>query len=132
MFFVKRDKRTGSGKGTNYAEISRRSVAQFFSCSDEIERKCPDKYAMMSKSPDIIRDVFRHSFCVALDLQSSPAFSDLDELYTEYSEHLKKSVGNASALSTEVRQGMLQAGVHYIVFSTKSGKRELDENYVQH
>ena len=30
MFFVKRDKRTGSGKGTNYAEISRRSVAQFF------------------------------------------------------------------------------------------------------
>lgn len=27
--FVKRDKRTGSGKGTNYAEISRRSVAQF-------------------------------------------------------------------------------------------------------
>lgn len=111
-------------------EMSKSVVRTFFSYSEELRVVYPGELRIISSSPDIIREVFRHSFCLALNLKSVIAYPEFNEICKLYANVMQARVRGILSKPESYRQGVLQAGVHYMVFSTMKGKKELDENYI--
>ena len=111
-------------------EVTRKVVKSFFDYSDELRSSFSQELKMISGSPDVVREVFRHSLCLALNLKSVSAYPELSEICKLYANRLIPEVSSVLDKPEAYRQGVLQAGVHYMMFSTKRNKKELEENYV--
>lgn len=96
-------------------------VRMFFDCCDKMKPSMETEIEELSASRDIIRDVFRHSSCVALELQSVPAYPQYENFYKVYANMVRSEMPMLLRKSEAYRQGLLQAGVHMIVFSTREG-----------
>lgn len=125
--FLMRSKNCNVGKSM---EVTKKVVKSFFDYSDELRDSFSEEIKKISGSPDIVREVFRHSLCLALGLKSVLAYPELSEICKLYANRLASEVKGVSDKSEPYRQGVLQAGVHYMVFSTMRSKKELEENYV--
>ena len=113
-------------------EIARSLVQEFLITTDSIKGEYPDIVKKLSSSPDTIREVFRHSLCVALGLPSISYMREFSGVYPLYANRMKPFLHNVVDKSTEYKQSILQSGVHCIMHITKRSKKELEENYVKY
>lgn len=123
MFIVRENKKTVNKvscfDNTVEGRLFKAIVDDFFNFSmTHIKNEHPDVYKALQTSNSVIREVFRHSLCKALDLTSVSAYPYID-IYDEYAERMRGILGDISDWSIEYRQGVLQACIHILAFVTK-------------
>lgn len=125
MFFIDSySKGLRSNINKDEAQI-RKLVSTFFDlCNESLGVQYPEEVKRMRKSPDRIREVFRHSLCMALDLHSACAYPEMVVLTEVCADVFKKKLEGYSTGNINHRQGLLQLGMHYIVIATNSSKKE--------
>lgn len=117
MFFVNR---RGEGN-TEVAETVRELTRDFFDFSvDTLSVELPREYQLIDTSTKRLRDVYRHSLCLALDLPSKPAFDDVKSVYPIYEKRMRGYTDKYANKSKEYRMGILQVGVNCMVKMTNS------------
>lgn len=115
MFLVSRKDKHNTEVTDTVKELTR----DFFDYSMKtLSSELPSEYQLIDTSTKRMRDVYRHSLCLALDLPSKPAFDDVNNVYPIYEKRMRSYTSKYADKSKEYRMGILQLGVSCMVKMT--------------
>lgn len=115
MFYVSRR----NTRNVEVANTIKELTKDFFDYSiSTLSVQHPEEYQLIDTSTKRMRDVYRHSLCLALDLPSKPAFEDVKSVYPIYEKRMRGYIGKYADKSKEYRMGILQVGVNCMVRMT--------------
>lgn len=88
---------------------------------DITDKADTDSLKRLSVSYDRLREVYRHSLCVALGLRSMCAFQEYESICSNFAKLARNILGDIVDREDEYKQGILQVCIHCIMMVTKRG-----------
>lgn len=117
MFFIKEN---------SYVNLSKNVTGFYLKSLKELDtERFSNSVVILNSSKEACMEVYRHSLCLCLGLDSSLAYKELGLLCDYFSLEFSKldEIKRLGGSSSEVKEGFLEACMHYIVSSRNVARK---------